>query len=274
MTPQNDQISTSNEVSTEPLSAQGIIDAIIKLDNKLIELNDGVKEFKWDKFKDSRMLFIRFLAELNSITIFQLSFQAESLNKLEDKNWIKQRLPHLAQRIDKIPDINKYSRNSNKNILKHVRDCFFLEYFSEFETRLRSIVRNIETVLNVYSTKNKNKLNGNESFYLIYRGLYESFLRYNKTEYEVLKIFSAIRNTIHNSGFYFHEKGKDKTVNYKNRTYHFRNGYPVSFLNFDLMQIILMDLLSLFSKTINDKSIKDIKLIEDPISNVRFIGLE
>lgn len=37
MSPQNDQISTSNEVSTESLSIQDVIDSIIKLDNKLIE---------------------------------------------------------------------------------------------------------------------------------------------------------------------------------------------------------------------------------------------
>ena len=274
MTPQKDQISTTQEVHSEQLSIQEIINSINRLDIKLLDIADKAKELKLDSLKDSRMLFIRYITELNSVTTFQLSFQAESSSKLEDKNWIKERLPHLSQRIEAISDIKTYSNNRNKNISKHIRECFFLGYFNEFETRIRSLVRKIGYVENVYSTKNRNILNGNESFYLIYRGLYESYLHFDKSDYEVLKIFSAIRNTVHNSGFYFPIDRKNKTFLYKNKAYHFHHGDPVSFLNFNLMETIQMDLLSLFSKTINDERIKSIKVIEDPISNVKFVGTE
>jgi hypothetical protein len=274
MAPQKGLISTSNEVPSEPISIQEIIDSINKLDTKLLEIAEKAKELKVDNLKDSRMLFIRYIAELNSITIFQLSFQAESSNKLEDKNWIKQRVPHLSQRIDAISDIEGYSNNRNKNISKHIRECFFLGYFNEFETRIRSFVRTIGNIVNVNSTKNRNKLDGDEPFYLIYRGLYESYLNYDKSEYEVLKIFSAIRNTVHNSGFYFSKNSEGKAFNYKNESYLFRHGEPVSFLDFNLMETIQMDLLCLFLKTINDERIKRIKLIEDPISSVKFTGIE
>ena len=222
MTPQDNQISSSNEMMPESFTIQDRINIIAELDKKLLEIAEQIKDKKWNNTKDSRILFIRYISELNTNTIFQLSFQAESHDKLADKNWLIERLPHLTEQINNISNIQKYSNNRNNNILMQIWDCFLLNYFYEFETRLRSIVRNIGIIRNLYKIKSKQNLYGNESFYLIYRGLYEYYLRFNKKDYEVLKIFSAIRNTIHNSGFCFPSDKKDKIFNYRNKTYNFK----------------------------------------------------
>jgi hypothetical protein len=270
MTPKEELITTSEVMPSESKSIQNRIDLIIELDKKLIEINSRIKDNKWDSLKDSRVLFIRYLSELNSDTILQMSFQAETHGKTSDKTWLKDRLPHLSEQVEKITDIKKYAENRDNNILSHTWDCFILSYFIEFETRLRSIVRNIGKIENVYATKSKKKLNGNEAFHLIYRGIYESFLRIRKTDYEVLKVFSAIRNTIHNSGFYFSASNEDATFHYRDKSYHFKNGYPVNFLTAEFIKTLLLDLLELFSKTISNKKISNIDFIKDPISEVKF----
>lgn len=270
MTPENNRVSTSNVMPSESQSIQDRINIIIELDKKIIEIDKEIKDKGWDSLKDSRMLFIRYISELNSNTILQMSFQAESHEKPADKEWLKARMQHLSEQIDSITNIRQFSVNMNNHILRNTWDWFIFSYFFEFESRIRSIVRNIGTVQNVQKTKSKKPLNGNESFYLIYRGLYESFLKLDKSQYEVLKLFSAIRNTIHNSGFYFSPTKDDKIYNYRGKSYHFKHGSPINFLTSEFIKNIMMDLLMLFSKTIVNKRISTINFIKDPVSNVKF----
>jgi hypothetical protein len=271
MTTQKGQISTSKEIEVKYNSIQSKIDIIIELDKKLIEILESIKDKKWDSLKDSRMLFIRYVAELNSNTIFKMSFQAESEGYITDKEWVKARLPHLLKQIDNLSDFNIYAENRQNNILQDTWDYFIISYFFEFETRLRSIVRNIGTIENLKSTKRKKELTGNEAFHWIYRGLYESYLCLRKSDYEVLKFFTAIRNTIHNSGIYFSSFNKEESYTYRNTTYHFKHGDPINFVSQEFVRTLLLDFLELFSKTINNSKIRDIEFIRDPIGDVKFI---
>ncbi len=120
-------------------------------------------------------------------------------------------------------------------------------------------------------TKSELSLNGNEGFYFIYRGLFEDFLNFDKIDYEVLEIFAAIRNTIHNSGIYFspHDE-KSPSFNYRKKTYTFIYGKPVNFITIDFIKNMLFDLLDLWEKLLKNNIISNIGFIKDPIADVKF----
>nr|WP_321453089.1 hypothetical protein [uncultured Carboxylicivirga sp.] len=263
------KVKTSNSMKKEVYTIQNRIDLIIELDNKILSILKSIKDKKWDSIKDSRMLFIRYISEMNSNTIFQLSFQAESHSKLTDKDWIKSRLPHLTKQIDGLGDINTYSENRHNNISSHLFDNLIINYFSEFETRIRSIVRNLQDVKHLQK-KDGSFLIGNEPFTWIYRGLLESYLEFEEKDYEVIKMFSAIRNTIHNSGIFFSPDNKNKVIEYKGVTYEFEYGKPVNFLTAEFKKDILIDLLEVFSKVISHEKIINVEYIKDPLADVTF----
>lgn len=264
-------VTTSNVMRSEAFTIQDRISLIVELDRKLIEILNEIRVNNWDSLKDSRMLFFRYVNELNANTIFQFAFQAESYQLLNNTGWLKEKLPHLSENIDGVSNIDNYSLKRNYNISSQIWNAFILNYFYEFETRLRSIVRNLKTVRNVEKTKRISYLNGNEGFYLIYRGLFEDYLSFNSKDYEVLKIFSAIRNTIHNSGIYFSLNQEPSYFNYRGKTYNFVYGKPINFMTREFVKNMLWDLLELWEKLLKCNRISNIELIKDPISNVKFI---
>jgi len=266
----NINITTSNSIIKETVTINHIINLIIELDKKLISISKGIKSSDIDKLNDSRILFIKFISELNSNTILQFAFQAECYGKTKNKDWLIKRLPQYKDQIAKITDINMYSLNRNNNIITRIWDSFVLNYFYEFETLLRNIVRNLKKVKNLRKTKRQSYLTGNEPFYWIYRGLFENYLSFKKEDYEVLKIFSAIRNTIHNSGFYFPNSNTLKSFRYRGKTYNFKYGNPVNFITKEFSTNMLYDLLVLFNKILMDSKIKNTYLIQDPKALVAF----
>lgn len=261
-------VSTSNTIPKEINTISDSITSIIELDTKLISIRDEIKGQKWDSLSDSRMIFFRYINELNLNTILQLAFLCESSHRSKDKEWLQARFPHLKKQINDISDINAYSSNRLNHISSHILDTFILGYFNEFETRLRNITRELKTIKN--PDKKNDFLNGNESFHLIYRGLFESYLSLKQSDYEVLKIFAAIRNTIHNSGFYFPLSPKSPTFKYRDATYQFNYGKPINFITKEFRQNILLDMLELWRKILINYKIKNIELINDPLSDIEF----
>jgi hypothetical protein len=270
----NQEKKTVNEIKSETVTIQDMIHSILELDKQVINIQTEIKVDKLDQNKDSRMLFLKNINDININTIIQFSFQAESQNKLSDKDWLKERLPHLVSSIDNYDDISKYAFNKNRHIFNQILDNLILNYFFEFETKVRSIVRSIENLENpYYNPKNKRKnqyLNGSESFGAISKGLFENYLEFNKEDYEVVGIFSAIRNTIHNSGFYFSQYLKNSDYTFRKINYVFAHGKPVSFFTMEMKFNLLKDLLTLFKKIINHEKIKKIEQVKDPVSEVKF----
>ncbi len=109
-------VTTSNVIRKEAFTIKDRIELIVDLDTKLLVILREMKDNNWDSLKDSRMLFFRNIIELNSNTILQFAFQAEAHELTKDKNWLKERLPHLTEEIDKVSDMDNYSSNRNNNI--------------------------------------------------------------------------------------------------------------------------------------------------------------
>ena len=265
----NSLIKTDDTIKVSKVNIQSRIDTIIELDIRVINILDKVKKYNYGEY-DSRYLMLRYLNELHLSTIFMMSFQAECADLFKNKERFKSKLPHLKKNIDAARDFDKISFERFRYIAGDMKNFFWISYFTEFESRLRNIVRAIGTVPNVAKTKRIGFLTGSEPFDLIYRGLYEKYLNFKKKDYEALKMFSSIRNTIHNTGFYFNIRKEDLVFNYRDKTYHFVYGKPVNFLSDDFIKQLILDLLSIIERTLEHHKISSIKLIEDYTSKVKF----
>jgi hypothetical protein len=218
------------------------------------------------------MNLLKNLSEINLQTVLRFAYDAESLKKLEDINWIIERVPHHKDTFKKIPDYNKFYQNRRNISLNLTKNDFLLKYFFELEAKLRLIVKNIPTaILKEGNKKKKRYLKGTEPFHEIYVGLLKTYLKLPLRDYEVLALSSTIRNTIHNSGFYYSIRGNNKTISYKNKNYLFVHSKPINFLSDELIEQIILDLISLLIKVLNHEQIKKIEFMEDPITKITFM---
>lgn len=263
----NVQITTSNELISETYSIQDFINVIVDLEKKLQQISNEIKDNNWHQNKDSRMLFILFTKDLNLNTILLLSILSDSTKNLQDIEWYKNKLPFFKRSIETNNNFVKFCNDRINNIFNYILSDFFLSYFFEFETRIRNILRSLQIVKN----KEKNTVfNGNENITKVFNCLFQDFLMFEKKEFEIAIFFSAVRNSIHNSGIFFSPKDEDLQVDYRDKTYNFAYGKPVNFLSLELKKIMMLDLLDLFSKIINNPKIKKIELIKDPVADIDF----
>ncbi|KYG72256.1 hypothetical protein EV198_0322 [Roseivirga ehrenbergii] len=270
----NQETKTINIITSESVTVQDMINSIIELDNHVINVLEETAVDKLHRNKDSRILFLKNIHDINVNTIIQFSFQTESQNKLTDKDWLKKRLPHLSSSIDSHSDISKYAFHKNRHIFNQILDNLILNYFFEFETKVRNIVRSIKNLENPYynpkSKKSNPYLNGSEPFGAIRKGLFENHLNLTNEDYEVIGIYSAIRNTIHNSGFYFSPDSKNSNYTYRTINYVFEHGKPISFFAMEMKFNMMKDLLTLFENIINHNKVKKIEKVNDLSAEVEF----
>jgi len=113
-------------------------------------------------------------------------------------------------------------------------------------------------------------LNGNESFYFVKQGFFINYLNFKEKDIEVLQLYSPIRNTIHNTGFFFSTKDQNLAVKSKDSTYNFIHEEPIDFLDFKFIELLLSELVSLIEKIFISKPIAAIGEIQDPVSRVTF----
>ena len=218
------------------------------------------------------MNLLKNLSETNLQTVLRFAYDAESLEKLTDINWIVERFPHHKDTFKKIPDYNKFCQNRRNISLNMTKNDFLLKYFFEIEAKLRLILKNIPTAILKEGNKKKKKyLKGTEPFHDIYVGLLKTHLKLPLKDYEVLSLSSTIRNTIHNSGFYYSIRGNDKTISYRNKSYSFIHAKPINFLSDELIEQIILDLISLIIKILTHNKIREIEFMEDPITRITFM---
>lgn len=258
---------------SDSTSIESKIKYIKDIDKKIIEIHKSIIKNKWDQTKDTRMLLLVYLNELNTNTILGYCFQAENLKLSSSKDWWLEKFDHMEDVINRVKDFDLFATYRNDSYFNMLKDSYLFNFYFEFETRIRHIVREIGNINNPNIKTNKNRpfLDGNEGFYFISKGFFEDYLSLTVKEYEVIHIYSEIRNTLHNSGFYFPHDGKDKTLRFKGEDYVFKNKAPVNFLDNNLYQALINALVDLISITLKHNKIKDIKEILDPVSNIKWV---
>jgi len=151
-----------------------------------------------------------------------------------------------------------------------IKNDFLLSYFSEIESKFRLIVKRIKTIKFESNRKSIKYLQGTEPFTEIYKSFLNSYLKIPKRDYQVIKMINILRNTIHNSGYYYNIKGKNISVSYRGNSYLFKQGKPVNFVSDEIIEQIILDLNTLLLRVLTHKKIIQYKFLEDPVRKIRF----
>jgi hypothetical protein len=136
---------------------------------------------------------------------------------------------------------------------RFLRFHYFIDVFSSFENCIRILMRKTE----------------NENYYK--NPDFVSFIKF-KTETDdntnVLQFSKLIRNCIHNNGFYFPDKKKNEflEINYRENTFNFRIGEPIQFLTWEMLFLIVEDIIKLLINIFSSAKISSVEYFRDPVS--------
>jgi len=260
------------EIKKEDITINEFIEVIINLDRRIIMLYQIVIDNKWNELSDSRSLLLKSLHEINFSTILSLSVLAESHKLLNEQSWWLEKFNHLSEMIKKEENFADFSTNRQNYLFNYLKDNYILNFYYEFEAKIRNFVRELKEVKNLDNRTKKKKqyLNGNESFYFIELGFFIDYLGFTHKDIEVLQLYSPIRNTIHNTGFFYSTTEQNLAVKFKDRTYDFIHEEPIDFIDFTFIEQLLSELVTVIEKILKNKLITAISEIQDPISRVTF----
>ena len=79
-----------------------------------------------------------------------------------------------------------------------------------------------------------------------------------------VEIIRMIRNTVHNNGVYYHKDGKDREMQYANKTYKFQLGKHIGFVTWELLINWLELNLDLLKLIVESSELSSISQINDP----------
>lgn len=224
-----------------------------------------------DKYIDSRSLLLINLHELNLNTIILYCNYAENYNNVHSKDWWINKIPHQREIVETSEDFEKFASDRDYNVLNSIKDDYLLNIFFEFENKIRNIVRQLGSIPNLNErTKSKSpNLIGDEAWYYIWKGFFNSYLSLPNETTEVLELYTALRNTIHNGGFYFNSKVSTDQINFMNQPFIFENLKPI-YLTLKLRQDLYFNLIDLIDLAFGHQKLTSIDLIKDPITDVKF----
>jgi len=101
---------------------------------------------------------------------------------------------------------------------------------------------------------------GTSSFRNIYMCLLKSKLStYSPESIKFLDLFRHLRNTIHNNGVFFEERGRDIVVIWKKVKYEFKHGAPLEFVTWDFIMEISDTIRELLKAVVLDSNLQAIK---------------
>lgn len=198
------------------------------------------------KEEDARLNFYNKIRTLNNM--FRLSYGFYTKYLLTHKFW-----------EDNYPDFimsNKNMSNICEEYDMFIRSTFITEIYSAFESSFRIIIQKIDPI---YYEKNKTH----------FSRMAEKVLNDFKIpeEYQLVKHFSNLRNSMHSNGFFEPPNSKDQTIHYKNKTFVYKVGEPVQYAGWtDLISISKL-IHYLFFEIINHTLAQNILFIKEPASD-------
>lgn len=112
---------------------------------------------------------------------------------------------------------------------------------------------------------------GMGKFQSIYHCLFKSKLSICPSEgIELLDLLRLVRNTCHNNGVYFDPNRRDRTINWRGKSYIFKHSTPIDFVNWPFIMEISDAVRSLMYEVVIDKNLQIITHeINDPYEFVK-----
>lgn len=109
--------------------------------------------------------------------------------------------------------------------------------------------------------------NGASKFWSICQSLFRSekpYLSSIPTDWEpTMKLLRLIRNTVHNAWAHFPENGKDETVVFRDITFQFVVGQPLTFISWDLLGNISESVIKIVTAVVRDANVTCLPPIKD-----------
>jgi hypothetical protein len=167
--------------------------------------------------KDVRLSVFAHLGGLLDSTLLAFTFINRQLLPLDNAWWDNVYKPPFRP-------FDAYARSVNINRLNNafIKSAFLIELFSEIESTFRILLRRIDPgVCNGATT----------SFCSVYRALKKRIGSFPADSDELTDLLRLSRNTLHNNGVYFDERGHNRQVSYNSGTYNFVHGKPIDFVN-------------------------------------------
>jgi hypothetical protein len=262
----------SDTIKHEYLYIADCLQLIKQNDLKVISIN--IKHCQgFDQYADSRSLLLKNLHQLNLNTILLFCYCEENYSNIQKRDWWLKKIQDSEEYIESPENFEKFANDMDYNVLNYIRDNYIFNIYFEFEIKVRNIVRQLGDVPNPNDNKRMKQpyLGGTESWFFIYKGFFDAYLKIRKEDTEVIELYTAIRNTIHNGGFYYDSRHPKLQMNFMNQKFTFENLKPIGFINFGLIQNIYNMLLELIDLAYSNSKLSSVKLIKDPIANVKFL---
>lgn len=202
---------------------------------------------------DARATTIAHLGILIDSTYLAFTFITKNLLPLDNIWW---------EEVHKSPfqSFNDYHKsvtvkNFNNGFLKV---GFVQNLFSIFDSSFRIFLRELNPAAQKGATTGFNN---------IHTAL-KSVITFPANSDELIKLLRLVRNTVHNNGVYFDERGNNEQVIYQERIYDFHHGQPVEFVHWEWLIDRLEEAQQLLIKIVNEPKIIDIPTeILDPFNN-------
>ncbi|KAA9035541.1 hypothetical protein FW778_21530 [Ginsengibacter hankyongi] len=202
---------------------------IVELVNRLTEIRDRIY--------DNKAVIVEKFPLLNDKIDCRITGLSKLINVINSSNlgcafWAKNLLHHQWW-------IENTSFNDSDETLLRMEFQNFIKLglfhfsFSAIESTLRCIMRGIDPSAHFGAAV---------EFKRIYDDLIRNRLTAIRIDFiELLDFFSALRNTIHNNGIYFHKSGNSISRTFKGKSYDFNYGQPIEFASWPLLLEVLSD---------------------------------
>ena len=156
------------------------------------------------------------------------------------------------------------------NYLTGLKVLLFMDIFNKFESKIRIIVRTV--------VKNNPSLNltGEDKFWKIRKKFFKGFLKLKSNELKGLELYSELRNTIHNNGYYLppinmksKKKTQDRTITFSGVKCKLFYNASINCLSWELIHKLVINFYTITEIIYLNKKIKSISFIMDPVTKVR-----
>jgi hypothetical protein len=198
----------------------------------------------WNK-KDARLMaFSKCLHILNTIKL-SLMFAEDAMKPARNEWW--------KAYYQTEPDLEWVGVDYLNQLDIILRIGFIQFIFAAMESTLRVILRALDP---------KACRGGTATFESIYRCLLKK-LRLGNWE-PLLKFLRLVRNTEHNNGVFLPESGKDDTAVFNGKSYEFKVGARIDFLNWELLTDLLNSIEMILFEIISHPQVCSLGSIDDP----------
>jgi hypothetical protein len=236
---------TKDEIEKNINKYQEYISELILIENRILEILIAYKGKNIDQLKANDFRPGTFGRLLSSILTTKFFFHS-TYQYVNHKEWELDYFKNILPKNYPTPNYLGHFISIDMGI----RFYLFHSVYHQIETTYRVIQRNL-------------KLKKGKPIEIVTKKL-------NLYDLDLIKLIDAIRNTIHNNGFYMpiiDKQEKEFSVTFNQKTFSFKENYPIVISTKDFLEIVFAQIELIF-KVIQNQEVLNIPLIADMANNI------